>query len=150
MALNYIFYLEAAISPEDMLLIVSDMLGIPLNRKNELYDHESHLFIHAHTTDIDDQQIIQNAFNFIPKTDLYFTHSKQNYERNNKLMLMAVVGLLKEFSGNCVLEFTQSISPVIARIDGEIIVNPDWIETPGMELFDKECTQYLVKKLYME
>jgi hypothetical protein len=150
MATNYIFYLEVAIKPADILLIISDALGMPLVRNNELYDYESHLIIHAHKTDIDDQEIIKKAFGFIPKTDIYFSQSKSHYERNSLLMMMTVVSLLKGFGGNCILEFTQGISPVLARIDGVILVNPDWLETPGMGLLEKEGLNYKLEKLYME
>jgi len=148
MALDYKLDLQANINPATVLTKISESVGIPMVQDNVLQDTQSRFTVSAYSvTDKWVAEECKKEHGFKPCTYISMRHGKVMGETNESLMMSTVVELLREYEGNAVLEFSESPSIVLKRIDGAITFNSEWQEIAGLDKLSGAGWSYNVEAL---
>jgi len=144
MVLDYTLELEANITPSVLLAKVARVSGLQETGSGVLKDVSSSFSISAYKeTDKWSIDVTKKEYGFIPCSCLSMRHGKGKIEQEQgeRIMDSVVIELLRLCSGNVVFEFSQSSTYVLKRIENEIFVNPEGLDTVGIGLLKEAGLQ---------
>lgn len=136
MSLNYYAEFEDDLSLADVTRIGASAFA-PIDDRNVRHA-QTGLIIHLEKNEVDDWHIetTEKVFEFTPKVYVSLYFNKRDIEGCETVMIDLVLKILRGFTGDCILGFSESDCPFLQRKTGHVLIDTRWPDIISAQSFE--------------